>query len=133
MKVYINDFKWERYISTQYTGQLYQDTVDGIVTIGHNRQDRQLHNDNVDLIIMLGHTREDSSIMTQQTRCLHWDTVVRTIILGHSRWQNYTRTLQVAQLHQAQLTGQLNKNTVDGIIMLGVNHLVSILLKEVLK
>ena len=67
--------------------------------------------------IILGYTREDSYIMAQQTKWLHWETVVRTTMSGHSTWENYTKTLY-AQLHQTQLTGQLNQDTVDRTITL---------------
>ena len=37
--------------------QLYDDILDGAVTIGHSRQDSYLHYDTVDEKIILGHRR----------------------------------------------------------------------------
>ena len=69
--------KWNIYVRTQ--GQLYQDTLNGIVTMVQSRQYSQLHYDTVDLIITLGHTTQDSM------RQLCQNTVEWKLTCGYSR------------------------------------------------
>ena len=52
-------------------GQLFWDTVDGIVKIGYSRQDSQLEYHNVDMITVLDRTS-------------HYDTVDQMVRLRHS-------------------------------------------------
>ena len=113
--------KWDIYIMTQ--GQLYQKTLDGIVTIGHDRQDSQLYYDTVDQIIILGYTRQDCSssdnyARTQQNGNLHPDTADGTIMLGHSRWDSYVWTQKIGQLHYNRVDRMLHQDTVNGTFTL---------------
>ena len=112
--------RMETYIQIQQTGQLCQDIVDVTVTFGHSRQDvtlgdskwnsyirtqGQLQQDRVDGRVTIGYSRQENQ--------LHYDTVVLIIMFGHTRQYD-----TVDQLHQTQLTLQLNQDMVDGTITL---------------